>query len=276
MIDVGEGTPLVLVPGIQGRWEWMRPAVETLARRCRVLTFSLAGEPGAVRDVDPPARAGSPRAAWSDDREAGFNRFVKQVDRVLDAAGVERAAICGVSYGGLIAVRYAAVRPERVSALLLVSAVGPSWRPDTHIERYVRAPRLMAPAFVLTAPLRLWPEIIAAIPGRRARARFVARHTARVTMAPISPVRMSERVRLSATVDFVTASRSVRAPTLVVTGEANLDRVVPVAETREYLALIAGARLVTFEGTGHIGLMTRPEEFAEIVGGFLQEVVSSQ
>ena len=44
MVDIGSGSPLVLVPGIQGRWEWMRPAVDALARRLRVLTFTLAGE----------------------------------------------------------------------------------------------------------------------------------------------------------------------------------------------------------------------------------------
>jgi hypothetical protein len=32
VIDVGHGPPLVLVPGIQGRWEYLRPAIEALAR----------------------------------------------------------------------------------------------------------------------------------------------------------------------------------------------------------------------------------------------------
>ena len=44
LIDVGSGPPLVMIPGIQGRWEWMKPAVDALARRCRVITFSLADE----------------------------------------------------------------------------------------------------------------------------------------------------------------------------------------------------------------------------------------
>ena len=43
----GNGPPLVLVPGMQGRWEWMTPTVEALARRFRVGTYSLCGEPGA-------------------------------------------------------------------------------------------------------------------------------------------------------------------------------------------------------------------------------------
>ena len=42
VIDRGAGTPLVLIPGIQGRWEWMAPAVDALAARTRVLTGSAA------------------------------------------------------------------------------------------------------------------------------------------------------------------------------------------------------------------------------------------
>ena len=44
IIDVGAGRPIVLIPGIQGRWEWMQPAVAALAVRFRVITFSLLGE----------------------------------------------------------------------------------------------------------------------------------------------------------------------------------------------------------------------------------------
>ena len=65
--------------------------------------------------------------------------------------------------------------------------------------------------------------------------------------------------------DFAADARSVRAPTLVVTGEPALDRVVPVAGTREYLQLIPGSIGVTLERTGHIGLITRPEAFAETI-----------
>ena len=43
MLDVGSGPPVVVLPGVQGRWEWMRPAVGALAERCRVLTDSLPG-----------------------------------------------------------------------------------------------------------------------------------------------------------------------------------------------------------------------------------------
>src|SRR5512139_2704568 len=147
MIDIGAGVPLVLIPGIQGRWEWMRPAVEALAKRTRVLTFSLCGDPGAGRGIDPAL---------------GFDSFIAQVDAALERARVPAAAICGVSYGGFIAVRYAAIRPQRVTGLVLTSSPGPTWRPDARAQRYVRAPWLHVPAFALGSGRGLWPEISSA------------------------------------------------------------------------------------------------------------------
>jgi hypothetical protein len=49
IIDRGSGTPIVVVPGVQGRWEYFAPAVEALARSFRVITFSLCGELGCPR-----------------------------------------------------------------------------------------------------------------------------------------------------------------------------------------------------------------------------------
>jgi pimeloyl-ACP methyl ester carboxylesterase len=80
---------------------------------------------------------------------------------------------------------------------------------------------------------------------------------------------MAERARLMSTVDFAAHCQQVKAPTLVVTGEPGLDRVVSVRSTRSYVDRIAGARHATLERTGHIGLVTRPERFAETIGQFV-------
>ena len=261
MIDLGSGSPLVLVPGIQGRWEWMRPAVDALAARCRVLTSSLAGDPGSGAPIDP---------------RLGFDSFVAQIDGMRERAGLDRVAVCGISFGGLVAVRYAAMRPDHVTALVVVSTPGPRWRPDARVGRYVRHPVAMAPLFAAGAPRRLGPEIVSAGDGWWSSLRFAARHTARVLAAPMSPARMSQRVRLAGDIDFVAACAKVRAPTLVVTGEPALDRVVPVDATREYAGLISGGRVVTLERTGHIGLVTRPQRFANIIGDFMEETAGRE
>jgi pimeloyl-ACP methyl ester carboxylesterase len=256
MIDIGEGPPLVLIPGIQGRWEWMAPAARTLAARCRVITFSLPGEP---------------RSGCAHDPASGFDMFVAQIDAALDAAGLDSAAICGVSFGGLVALIYAARRPERTRALALVSAPGPRWQPDVRARRYMRAPARSIPAFVAGAPGRMYPEVAAALPAYGARLRFVAQHLGRLVAAPMSPRRMADRLRLVDPAEMTAACARVTAPTLVVTGELSLDRVVPVSGTREYGTAIRGAVVTELVRTGHLGLVTRPREFAALVAGFVAE-----
>ena len=251
---LGEGRPLVFVPGIQGRWEWMRPAIEQLSRWFSVITFSLAGE----RDTGLPAPG-----------EGCFDAFVEQVEGAMDGCRVDTAVVCGVSYGGLVAVRTAAIRPARVQKLVLVSTPAPTWRPDNRIRRYSNAPVSSAPAFLIGAPGRLWREIGAARPSPLDRCRAIAGYLGSICRHPASPVRMAGRVRALAGRDFAEDAKAVRAPTLVLTGEPQLDRVVPVAGTREYLDLIPGSVGRTLERTGHIGLVTRPEAFAKEISTFV-------
>lgn len=243
----------MLIPGVQGRWEWMAPTIEALSRHCRVLTNSLPGDPGSLARLDPTR---------------GFDLHVSWLDTLLTQARLERAVMCGVSYGGLVALRYAAARPERTQALALVSTPSPSWRPNCRIERYLAAPRLMSPIFALSSPFRLYPEIASAFPDIVPRTRFAVRHLARVIAYPFRPTRMAARVRLIETAAFSEDCVRVEAPTLVVTGEPDLDRVVAVDDTRQYVTAITGAATAEIERTGHIGFATRPEVFAGIIASF--------
>jgi pimeloyl-ACP methyl ester carboxylesterase len=253
MIDVGNGPPLVLIPGMQGRWEWMRPAVDALARSFRVLTFSLAGDSGSRARVDP---------------HLGFDSFVVQIDRLLEDAGVESATVAGISYGGLIAYRYATLRPARVRHLVLASALPPDYTPDHRFRFYERAPRLLFPIFILGSARRVSPELRRALPRWTDRARGAVAQGFRVVGAPASPIRMCERMRLLEGVDFQSRA-PVAAPTLVLTGERELDRTVPVDLTERYLDLIPGAERAWLTRTGHMGTVTRPDEFARLVRTFV-------
>ncbi len=81
-IDRGSGSSLVLVPGLQGRWEYLRPAVEALAGSFRVLTFPLCGERASRLRFDP---------------SRGLDNYADQILGILDARRIDRAVICGVS-----------------------------------------------------------------------------------------------------------------------------------------------------------------------------------
>ena len=84
-----------------------------------------------------------------------------------------------------------------------------------------------------------------------------------------TPVVKVYPVALPQRIDFCVECASVEAPTLVITGEPHLDRIVPVESTRRYAETIRGARCVTLERTGHLGMVTRPGEWAQEVARFV-------
>lgn len=249
MVDRGSGVPFVLVPGIQGRWEWMAPTVDALAPHGRVLTFSLCDEPTSGFAC-VPAR--------------GFENYLEQLGAVLDMAGLERAVLVGISYGGLIAAEFAARHPDRVAGLVLASALPADWQPDRRARFYLRAPRLLSPLFCLGAPLRLYPELAAAFPEVGSRVRFSLTHGRNVLRAFLSPTRMAQRVEWATQFSFAHGAR-ITAPTLIVTGEERLDRVVPLAVTARCAARLNDVTYATLPRTGHIGSVTRPADFARLV-----------
>jgi pimeloyl-ACP methyl ester carboxylesterase len=254
MFDEGTGEPLVVIPGIQGRWEWMRPALYALARRFRTISYSLCGDIGSGAGMDA---------------SLGFDSFVRQLDGVFERTRLTRAIVCGVSFGGVVAVRYAALRPDRIGALILVSTPGPGWQPTPRQARYAGRPWLSVPAFCVTAFDRLGPELRAALPAWGSRASFTSRYLASALLAPMMPHLMSSRVRLQQQLDLEKDCAGIHVPTLVITGEASLDRVVPVDSTREYLRHIRGARYAMMDGTGHLGMLTQPGRFVRIVTDFI-------
>jgi len=256
IIDKGTGTPIVLIPGLQGRWEWMRPTVDALAKHHRVITFSLCDERTSPFPCDP---------------QKAFENYIEQVDLALDRAELDSAVIAGVSYGGLIATEFAARRPQRVAGLVLANALHKSWRPDLRQLRFLRAPRLLLPLFLATAPGRMNPELAAAIPRTSDRLRFKARQGACAAFALASPSRMARRIAW-ATAHHYAEPHGVQAPALVVTGEEGLDLILPVGVTCRYLDDLDSAQHVVLKQTGHLGSVTKPDEFADVLGRFVDGI----
>jgi pimeloyl-ACP methyl ester carboxylesterase len=254
MFDRGEGPALVVVQGLHGRWEWMKPALIALAEGCRTISYSLRGDIGSGERLDP---------------EQGFDNYLRQLDAILDRAGLARVALCGVSFGGFVALRYAATRPDRVTSLVLASSPAPGWKPNAQQARWLAKPWMSTPAFVATAPMRVWPEVRAAFPTWSSRLGFFVRQGLRSALAPMIPSLMAERISLAQQTDFAPDCSRIRVPTLVLTGEEPLDRVVPVSSTRSFCTLIPGAESGVLERTGHLGAMTQPSRFADVVGKFV-------
>ena len=232
MIEHGSGPALVVIPGLPGPWTFVAPAVHALSASFQVLTLSLGPECTIESDV---------------------TRIVAG----LDERGIDRAVVCGISLGGLVALRFAATHPERTAALVLVSAPGPGMRLRPRHRLYTRWPHVFGPLFLIETPFRLWREL----------------HWPQIKAALTSPVsfsRMARRAQFIESTDIAADCTRVVAPTLVVTGEARFDHIVPVESTMGYLRAIPGAQHVILEGTGHLGSVTHARGFAEIVSVFVE------
>jgi pimeloyl-ACP methyl ester carboxylesterase len=244
--------PIVIIPGIQGRWEWMRPAIDALDGECgSVSTFSLNDEDGT----------GDP-----------FEQWISMIQQRVEQSGSDRVVLIGVSFGGLVAVRYAARYPDRVSALVLVSAPSPGHRLSQLDEDMLRHPISRLPLFAMRGVRRLAPEILAAKDTWRERLLFTVSYGYQVLSKPVAPRQMARWVQAWRAADIASECAHITSPTHLITGEPRLDRVVPVQSTLHYLTLIPGATFSRLSRTGHIGLVSRPRDFSTLVSEFLHAV----
>ncbi len=107
--DQGRGPAILLVHGTLGDLSDWDGWAAALSSRYRVLRLDLPGF-----GLTGPVRSGN----------YSVDRHLSLVDGLMDELGIERFAIAGISYGGLVAFRYAATRTDRVTALILANSAG--------------------------------------------------------------------------------------------------------------------------------------------------------
>ncbi len=133
-------------------------------------------------------------------------------------------------------------------------------------------PMSALPSFVNHATGRLFPEVHAAKRSLIASLLFGLAYGYRAIRYPISPRLMAASVRTWMATDVLASALRITSPTLLITGEPHLDRVVPVASTLEYLEIIKGSRHVTLANTGHVGVVSKPAEFTKLIEDFNLEL----
>ena len=185
--------------------------------------------------------------------------------------GIDRAAICGVSFGGLIAVRFAAQHPDAdCSALVLASTPQPALRLRRRHQIYLRAPWIFGPVFLAESPWRLRPEICAAIPDRAGQAPLCHARAPHAVLARRcrSPGWRRARGSSPASTRGRTANGSPRrrssSPASAASTMSSRSRA-----RRTMRAGFRNARAVVLERTGHLGSITRPEAFTDLVREFV-------
>jgi len=207
-----------------------------------------------------------------DAADLSFKSWIDDLETVIDAAGLDRFPLLGLSQGCAVAVAYAVRHPERVSRLVLYGGYvkGVAARATTAAER--EEAELLTrslpsfwgrdnPAFRLFFAARFVPE------ATQEQMRWFSELT-RVTTTPEIAVKL--RTTASA-IDITDLAPLVRAPTLVVHGVG--DSAVPFDQGRRLAALIPGARFVSLPSQNHILLEDEPAwpRFLEEVRRFLAE-----
>jgi pimeloyl-ACP methyl ester carboxylesterase/DNA-binding CsgD family transcriptional regulator len=192
-----------------------------------------------------------------DVEDVSLDARVADLEAVIEASGLERAALLGMSQSGPVAVAYAARHPERVSRLVLFSTYArgrllrdPSPSAREHAELMISLIRMGwgqdQPAF-----RRLFTTLF--IPDATPEQMRWFDELQRVTTDPETAV----RIRHARNQDDVTREATqVAAPTLVV--HARADALVPFSEGRLLATLIPEARFVGLDSRNHILLSDEP------------------
>ncbi len=193
------------------------------------------------------------RGCGLSDRELGelsLDQWVGDLESVVDAAGVERFALLGVSGGGSTSVAYAVRHPERVSHLLLYGASARGRRrrgdPDA-VERGDLVLQIIRLAW--DDPTPLFRQVFTAMflpDGTPKQLEWFDELQRASTSGEIAATLRRAREEL----DVTGMAEQVRVPTVVL--HARHDQAVPFAEGRLLAALIPGARFVPLESRNHI------------------------
>jgi pimeloyl-ACP methyl ester carboxylesterase len=247
--EAGQGDPLLLIMGLgypSAAWYRTRPV---LAKEYRTIALDNRG----VGSSDMPTGP-YPIPVMASDAAA-----------VLDAAGVERAHVFGISMGGMIAQEFALQYPGRVRSLILgcTACGGPhAVRADDEATAMLMARGTMtreeaaeaAVPFIYhpSTPRHLIDEDI------ETRRPWLAQPAAYVA-------------QLQGIIAWEAYSRlsQITAPTLVIHGEA--DRLVPFGNGKLIAENIPGAKLVMLAGASHIFPTDQPEAAHRAIREFLAE-----
>jgi 3-oxoadipate enol-lactonase len=185
--------------------------------------------------------------------------------RVLEHAGVARAAVFGVSLGGMIAQQLCLRHPARVSRLVL-GCTRAGGRTGRSISREAALALFGAlrssedDALVRTAPFILSAEFLRGNPQVLTEWRRLAREQPMRRRGFLGQVMAALRHDTSRQLD------RIRVSTLIVSGDA--DRLIDVENSRYLARRIAHARLETLPGAGHDFPTERPRELARLLAEF--------
>lgn len=227
------------------------------------------------RVVVPDLR-GHGRTGPTEARRYSIDLFAEDLDALLDRLGIDRAVICGISLGSMVAQSYLDAHPERVAGVVLAGAVRTF--PPVPIPPMIKY--AMTPVFPLgtslafadTAPtFRALLANVRAMTGGRWLARDPAvRAEALDTVGEVSPREFWKVFRALYTFE-PPELEGTTVPGLVVYGENEAE---PVKGQSRALARALDAETVSIPGAAHLANQDNPGAFDEALAGFLSGIES--
>ncbi|MBI3737592.1 MAG: alpha/beta fold hydrolase [Chloroflexi bacterium] len=258
----GNGPPLVKVANYMSHVEhdWDSPVwVHWLEELTRSHTLIYYDE------------RGSGLSDW-DAEDVSFEAWVRDLEAVVEATGLQRFPLFGMSQGGAVAVAYAARHPDKVTHLIVHGAYARGWLKRNLTAEQIEEEQLMIglmrvgwgrenPAFRQVFAMQLFPD---ATP-EQLRA---LEEQMRISVSPNNAVRLESEMHR---IDVRDLAAQITVPTLIL--HSRDDEAVPFEEGRLLASLIPKVQFVALESKNH--LLTEQEaawsKFVTAVRAFLSD-----
>jgi proline iminopeptidase len=259
----GGALPVIAVnggPGLSHAYMLMNNMWQKIALHRMVVFYDQRGT-GASRHLQQGA---------SQDMDAQ----VADLEAVRAQLGLEKAAVVGDSYGGLLVMAYAAAHPEHVAKMVLSDSAAPAWKNVVHLlpqtfpdieEQDAEEEKKLAgnPDAAARAGLRNHFRMIFYSPEKRDV------YMARMGDLGYEPAVAEAVSKATENLDLTAALPRFHFPALVITGRYDMN-VAPLTAWQMAHA-IPGAKIVFFEKSGHLPSYEEPEKYRSVLESFLND-----
>ncbi len=241
----GEGLPVVLMHGWGCNSSTVVSIANALLPKVRVFNIDLPGF----------GKSEEPREVW------GVYDYEEMLRQLIEHEAIERPTIIGHSYGGRVAIAYAAHHAD-VNKLVLVDSAG--IKPRHSLKWYIKV-------YTYKAAKRLLPLLLGKEKGEKALDKVRGRSGSSDyrNSSPMMRAIMSKSIAQ----DLRHLMPDIKASTLLIWGEA--DTATPLADAKLMERLIAGSGLVTFPGCGHYSFLDNPGQFRAVLRSFLNDEMNN-
>ena len=254
--SAGQGVPLVKAANWLNHleYDWHSPIwshlLHALAAECQLIRYDERGNGLSDWDVD----------------DISFEAFVRDLETVVDAAGLKRFSLFGISQGAAVSIAYAVRHPERVERLILYGGFARG-RTRRNPEQAETLQALIRQGWGSENPAFRQFFTSLFVPDGNPEQMQWFNDLQRITTSPDNAVRI---MQATGQVDISDLLPQVRVPTLVL--HAQNDAAVPFDEGRRLAAGIPGARFVTLESRNHLIVEKEPAwtRLLEEIAAFLK------